>query len=239
MKTTVKALLLAASCCVAVLFAASPANADVHVCIGGYQDGSGAAMAAAKAAQGYPCDEVVQYSAHVGLPGETPAYQSIAEGAAGAQAAVDRHPGQKIVVEGWSLGAVAANDYGNKATDFGAKPLPSNVQLIQDDNAYASTGAMNDPWAPPVLAFVGPIMGVPPADTIPPVPNSIHRYDVRSGWGNLATEPNDLVSDIVQLATIGQYHRLVDPQDRHDTFVGGDGVINEVYGETNPLPFVP
>lgn len=206
-------------------FGSGTASADVHVCIPGYTDGTGAAMAAAKAAQGYPCDEVVQYSAQVGLPGEEPAYQSIAEGAAGAQAAVDRHPGQKVVVEGWSLGAVAANDYGNKALVNGA--LPSNVQLIQDDNAYASTGALNHPLAPPVMLFVGPIMGMPPADSIPPVPNSIHRYNSESGWGNL--DPNNIVHDIVQLATIPQNHVLVDPNAPHDTFVGPDRVINEVY----------
>lgn len=220
----VKLLLFMIGFAVALL-CASPANADVHVCIGGYTDGTGASMAAAKAAQGYPCDEVVQYSAQVGLPGEVPAYQSIAEGAAGAQAAVDRHPGEKVVVEGWSLGAVAANDYGNKALVNGA--LPSNVELIQDDNAWASTGAMNHPLAPPVMLFVGPIMGIPPAESIPPVPNSIHRYDAQSAWGNL--DPNNIVTDIVQFATIPQNHVLVDPNAPHETFMGDDGVINERY----------
>lgn len=225
--------LLAAAGTGAAIGLASTASADTHVCIGGYQDGSGQAMAAAKAAQGYPCDEVVQYSATVGLPGEVPAYESIAEAAAGAQAAVDRHPGEKVVVEGWSLGAVGAADFGNKALVDGK--LPSNVELIQDDNAYASTGAMNNPLAPPVLAVVGPFMGVPPADAIPPVPNSIHRYVTDSGWGNL--DPNNPVQDIVQLSTIGINHQLVDPQAPHETFVGEDGVINEVYGDPNP--FVP
>lgn len=221
----------------ATLFAGN-ASADVHICIPGYTDGTGAGMAAAKAAQGYPCDEIVQYSAQVGLPGEVPAYQSIGEGAAGAQAAVDRHPGELKVVEGWSLGAVAANDYGNKTTDFGAKPLPSDVQLILDDNAYASTGALNHPLAPLVLPFIGPIMGVPPAESIPPVPNSIHRYKVGSGWGNLASEPNDILHDGIQLIEIPKEHVLVDPNWKHTNFDTPDGVHNEVYGE-DPLAFVP
>lgn len=212
----------------AALLGAGTASADVHVCIPGYTDNTGAAMAAAKASQGYPCDEVVQYSADVGLPGEVPAYLSIAEAAAGAQAAVDRHPGEKVVVEGWSLGAIGAADFGNKALVNGA--LPPNVELIQDDNAYASTGAFNHPLAPLPLAFVGPLMGLPDPADIPPVPNSIHRYNYDSAWGNLAAEPNDIVHDVIQVAMVGQNHVLVDQDDPHQTFVGADGVINEVYG---------
>lgn len=236
MVTSVKFLmltLLSTAGAGAAIGLASSASADTHVCIGGYQDGSGQAMAAAKAAQGQPCDEVVQYSAHVGLPGEIPAYLSIAEAAAGAQAAVDRHPGDHVVVEGWSLGAVGAADFGNKALVDGK--LPSNVELIQDDNAYASTGALNHPLAPIPMAFVGPIMGVPAPEDIPPVPGSVHRYNVDSAWGNLP--PDNIVQDIVQLSTIPINHTLVDPHAPHETFVGEDGVVNEVYGDPNP--FVP
>lgn len=219
-----------------LLFNSGTAHADVHICIPGYTDDSGAGVAALKAAQGYPCDEVVQYSADLGLPGEVPAYLSIAEGAANTQAAVDRHPGEKKVVEGWSEGAIVANDYGNKTTDFGAKSLPSDVELIQDDNAYASTGALNHPLAPLVTGIVGPFIGLPPTDSIPPVPNSIHRYNEGSAWGNLAPQGFDIPTDIAMLASIPATHELNDPRDLHLSFDTPDGVHNEVFNfGTNPV----
>lgn len=222
----------------AMLLSAGNASADVHICIPGYTDDNGAGVAALKAQQGYPCDETVQYSADLGLPGEVPAWQSIGEGAANTQAIVDRHPGEKVVVEGWSEGAIVANDYGNKALVNGA--LPSNVQLIQDDNGYASTGIINHPLAPVVLPFIGPVMGLPPADSIPPVPNSIHRYNESSAWGNMAPNALSLPTEIAMLATIPQNHQLNDPNTPHETFVGSDGVINEVYNVgVGPVPGVP
>lgn len=214
-----------------LLGSSGTANADTtHVCIGGYGDNMSEGIAAAKAAQGFPCNVKVQWPASMGLPGEPTNVQgSLNVGVPNAVDAYDAARPGLVVLEGNSLGTIAAAQAGDYITRVRGGAVPDKpLQVITNGNPYGDSGIDNDP----AIAGLGfdiakPFLGLP--QDVPQ--QGINRNDVNDIWGNSANQwPQTQIADV---ASVQWNHTDPDPRAPHDTYVtqGEDGpVINEVYG---------
>ena len=140
-------------------------------------------------------------------------------------------PGEHFYVESFSLGSGVANEFGNRLTNRGRDPLPHNVHLINNGDAYGATGILNHPIAP-IARIVTDFMGIPPASEIKPAPGTLVRFDINDFWGNGGVQGLDLGAVISMAARIPQDHRIPNPAEPHQTFEH-KGVTYEVYGLEN------
>ena len=212
----------------APIFYAGIANADTHVCIGGYTDPTSQAMATMKAAQDDPCDVAVQWPAAVGLPGDPTNEQGSLD--VGVPAAVDAYyqaGGAPVRIEGFSLGSIAAAQAGDAIRIQNGGVVPRNLSVITEGNPYGDSGIVNDPGIAGLgFHIVGPFFGAP--QDVPQM--GTNRNNINDAWGDTANQvPQTQIADV---ATIPWNHDIPDPRSKHDTYVmqgANVPVTNEVY----------
>ena len=137
-------------------------------------------------------------------------------------------PGEQFYVEGFSLGAAVLDEFGNRITDGGQRPLPENVHLIGSGDGYGVTGILNHPIASLARVITDP-MGIPAGQELRPVPGQLIRFDINDFWGAGGAQGADIGALIGMLARLGQDHRIPHPNEPHQNFVH-NGVTYEVYG---------
>lgn len=227
----VKLLLFMVGFAVAVL-CATPANADTHVCVGGYRDPQSAMFSGAKAEQGYPCDVSLEWPAGMGLPGDSTNVQGSLD--VGVPNAVDAYyragggQGKKVVMEGHSLGDFVVSQAGDAIRIQNGGVIPPNLHVITNGNAYGDSGIANDPgFGGQIFNVAAPFLGMP--QDIPQM--GVNRTGINDIWGNSADQWPQ--TQIAQVASVGQNHFPPNPVDKHETYItqGVAGpVVNEIYG---------
>lgn len=150
-------------------------------------------------------------------------------------------PTVHCTVEGYSLGALVVAKGGAAAWGPG-NPAPPNIDVITDGNAYAGTpgdgpGLVNSPMAPYFMPTATQF-GIPAPQDEPQIPGSTNRTDANDlvGYGG-ANKPINLPAAIAQAFTFDQNHNVPDPSQRHDTYVDGNRVNEEIYN-SNTDPYV-
>ena len=229
------AVLLSGS--VASMELAAPAGADEQVFVGGNCDPNGAFVRQQAIEKGFynpnaRHPEIVYPASIAPICGNDTMRQSMNIGADQLMREYQNNaPGEHFFVESFSLGSGVADEFGNRITDRGRHPLPENVHLINNGDAYGAPGILNHPLAP-IARVVTDFMGIPPASEIKPAPGTLIRFDINDFWGNGGAQGLDLGAVISMAARIPQDHRMPSPAEPHQTFVH-KGVTYEVYGLEN------
>lgn len=228
------AIVGAVSVSAAAFLNVAPASADEQVYVGGNCDTGAGYVSDTYRNMGMANPNArqvnIHYPASIGpICGPTKMRDSINIGANEVMREyLNNAPGEHFYVEGFSLGAAVADEFANRITDGGARPLPGNVHVIGSGDGYGAPGLLNHPIATLARIVTDP-MGIPAGSELEPVPGQVVRFDINDFWGNGGSQGLNIGALIGMLARLGQDHRIPHPNEPHQTFVH-KGVTYEVYG---------
>jgi hypothetical protein len=221
----------------AMMFGAGFANAETHAYVGGAADPGSQGPVDTAIAQGRynPNANNIQIQYPAGIApavGDTQMIDSVNQGAQSVVDAYHNSGGDDFTCEGFSLGAIVCDAAGNQVMAENGGNVPSNYHNITEGNADAQSGLFQNP----LTQLISPILPAFGVDTsIKPIPGTINRFYVKDFWGN-GNQP-DIVGNIEQLNALAQGapdgHAIPDPNAPHQTYVGPDDVVNEVYGQSD------
>lgn len=222
---------------------AGTASADKCYIVGGMGDPSGEWAQDQFASQGSlnSCNEGVErveYSASIWPLGPDRMVDSVAP-------AVDDLTNRLNNTPAWQHKRVLAFSEGTEvAAQSGNNTYGTNITVELNGGPQGRTGAFHSPLVTdiPLVEPIIQAIGIPTDTTLNQRPgvNYVRNYNEGDGYANLGAQGNNFVDAIPGALGIATEmvqngaHAIPDQNVPHETFVDGDGIVNNVWRDENP-----